>query len=107
MARIVVHGPGGDPTRMVTAAEAAERLCCNERTVRRKLARGELSGQMFAGRWLVFESDLPEPSQLTQARQAAKVPAAELRRATNPPTPRKRKTGRYLALAESVNEKRR
>lgn len=43
----------------LTAPEAAERMRCHEKTVRRMIRRGELPAVFVAGRWLIHETDLP------------------------------------------------
>ena len=45
--------------QLLTAAEAALELCCNEKTVRKMIGRGEIPAVMVAGRWLIRPQDLP------------------------------------------------
>jgi excisionase family DNA binding protein len=44
---------------LLTAAEAAVELRCNEKTVRKMIGRGEIRAVMVAGRWLIRPQDLP------------------------------------------------
>lgn len=43
----------------LTTVEAAERLRCHEKTVRRMIRRGELPAEYVAGRYLIRAEDLP------------------------------------------------
>lgn len=43
----------------LTVPEAAERLRCHERTVRRAIALGRIPALWFGGKWLIEEADLP------------------------------------------------
>lgn len=43
---------------LLTAAEAARRLRCHERTIRRMIGRGDVAARLVAGRWLIHPDDL-------------------------------------------------
>ena len=48
-------------TELVPLADAAFRLKISYHQAWRRLLSGELEGRKIDGRWLVLESDLPEP----------------------------------------------
>jgi excisionase family DNA binding protein len=56
-----MEGRGNEAVKeqLLTAAEAAHELRCNEKTVRKMIGRGEIPAVMVAGRWLIRPQDLP------------------------------------------------
>jgi len=68
----------------VSAREAATLLGCSARTLRAKLARGELHGRKENGRWLIERRDLP----LTESqRRSLQSKARRIRRAVEDALP--------------------
>lgn len=69
----------------LTTHEAAERLRCHEKTVRRMIQRGEIEADLVAGRYLIAEDALPLGRQ-----RPVSVP---------PPKPRAPR-GRFASMVE-------
>lgn len=51
--------PQGKVSDYLTTSEAAERLRCHEKTVRRMIGRGEIDAVLVAGRYLIDADALP------------------------------------------------
>ena len=70
----------------LTVNEAAAQMRCHEKTILRMVKRGDLAATYFGGKYLIDEAALARP---VPQRLAA-------------PRPRRR-TGRFAAMAESMN----
>lgn len=75
----------------LTAREAAAVLRCNERTIRRMVQRGDITGSMVAGKVLVLRASLPDvlpaarpnpPARKMRVDGTARKALQDLRRAS-------------------------
>jgi excisionase family DNA binding protein len=94
----------------MTLAEVAERLRCSTKTVRRRIASGELRAARIArGVWVIREEDLAaflaeRAHRPREARPRLPAPAATPIVPAGPRTPRRRGGANGKTLSELVRE---